>query len=875
MTRSRPRPAAARAAAVVALLALLAAGGLLAAGALPRTVGVALVGAGALTATTVTAGVVLRRAGRTAHPRAWRVYGTSLLIGCVATGAVQAVAGSTREAVLASLPGQVLGTTAILLMADRSALRAQRSVVLSSLALYVVATQLALHTALRMLAALPGIPPALDPQASLLLCSGIALVTGSALTVYSTRGAASRQRGATLLVGQACWSLVALSAQLTPRDLASPLQSVTLLASCGAVVAVLRAVRLDQAAAPGPAGPASGRRSAVAAMLPHVVALVGGTGLIVSVPVTGSLDLVSTALGVVGLGLLVVHQFVAWRAMSALGEDLRRSDARFRTLVRGSEDPVVVLDEQLRVSWVSSTIDDLLGLAPEDVVGQPLVSAAHPDDVAWLCEALTGAAGVPAAAEVVTVRLRHRDGRWRLIRARVRDLRADPDVAALVLYARDVTDTGSVPRETARPSAAVVDADTGLPNATALARRLQPEARVPGAAEGQGALLLVGVRGLPEAGSVVLLEVLGALTRVLRDGDWLARPAPDQFAVLVAGGDADALVVARRVLHALDRVRPSAGRTAVRSAAGVVRLEAGAGSGELLRRAETTLGVAQAATTDEERVAGWSTAARLQQDRRTVLRADLPAAVAGGALAVEYQPVVDLALHRAATVEALVRWTHPVLGPVSPDEFVPLAEEAHLVADLGRHVLRTATARVAELADSRVSVAVNVSTTHLVSGSLVADVAAALRGSGLPPTRLVVEITESVLLEDRHVAADLQALRDLGVRIAVDDFGTGWSSLAYLAGLPVDLLKMDKQFLAGLVGDPQRQALCRVVLHLGSSLGLPVVVEGVETEAELHLVHGMGHRFVQGYVFSCPVGPDDLPGVLAELDTAGRGVVVG
>ena len=154
--------------------------------------------------------------------------------------------------------------------------------------------------------------------------------------------------------------------------------------------------------------------------------------------------------------------------------------------------------------------------------------------------------------------------------------------------------------------------------------------------------------------------------------------------------------------------------------------------------------------------------------------------------------------------------------------------------------------------------AVNVSARQVRSGELVPDVISALETSGLPSSRLIVEITESVLLDDSHVLEDLTVLRQLGVRIAIDDFGTGWSSLAYLVGMPVDVLKMDQYFLANVEHDPARRAMCRAVLQLGSSLGLPVIVEGVTNPAVLGLLRDMGHRYLQGYVFSRPLEAEQL-----------------
>lgn len=301
------------------------------------------------------------------------------------------------------------------------------------------------------------------------------------------------------------------------------------------------------------------------------------------------------------------------------------------------------------------------------------------------------------------------------------------------------------------------------------------------------------------------------------------------------------------------------------AAAGVSRLEADVDPGEALRRADLALRSARRAGAGC--VHRYDDALRSEQDRRSALRADLEGALLRGELRLVFQPVVDAVLHRTVTVEALLRWQHPEFGDVSPLEFVPLAEESPLIVDVGRWVLLEACRTVAALDDTELSVAVNVSARQVRSGELVPDVVAALEASGLHPSRLLVEITESVLLDDAHVIEDLGALRTLGVRIAVDDFGTGWSSLAYLVGMPVDVLKMDQYFLADVEHDPARRAMCRAVLQLGTSLGLPVIVEGVTTPATLALLRDMGHRYLQGFLLSRPLERDALvDGVLHAAD---------
>jgi predicted signal transduction protein with EAL and GGDEF domain len=397
------------------------------------------------------------------------------------------------------------------------------------------------------------------------------------------------------------------------------------------------------------------------------------------------------------------------------------------------------------------------------------------------------------------------------------------------------------------------DPVTGLPNRAALVRRLaalQRETR-------PFALALVRISGLaseilaPDTETTVLRALTARLTRALRGEDWLARGKDGDFVVLVDGGIADAETVADRLVAAVGPVPIPGGSLRLTAVAGVTALLADADTGEVLRRGE--LALRSAATAGPGSVHRYDDALRVERDRRATLRADLDGALERGELRLVFQPVVDVVMHRTVSVEALLRWQHPVFGEVSPTEFVPLAEESPLITELGRWVLQQACATIAALDCTELGVAVNVSARQVRSGELVPDVLGALESSGLPSSRLVVEITESVLLDDSHVIEDLTVLRRLGVRIAVDDFGTGWSSLAYLVGMPVDVLKMDQYFLDDVEHDPARRAMCRAVLQLGSSLDLPVIVEGVTDEAVLTLLRDMGHRYLQGYVFARPL----------------------
>ena len=358
--------------------------------------------------------------------------------------------------------------------------------------------------------------------------------------------------------------------------------------------------------------------------------------------------------------------------------------------------------------------------------------------------------------------MRHADGRWRLIQATVRDLRHDPDVGALVLFCRDVT--ARVPVPGADPEMlelSLTDPATGLPNRAALVRRLGAVQR---SARGHRfALALVGVQGLDpavldaETEAAVLRTLTSQLTRALRGEDWLARGKDGDFVVLVDGTIADAEILAARLVASVRPIATEHGPLQLSAAAGVTGLSADIDPGDALRRGDLALRSARAAGPGS--VHRYDDARRLQQDRRTTLRADLDGALERGELRLAFQPVVDVVMHRTVSVEALLRWRHPLFGDVSPVEFVPLAEESELITDLGRWVLREACATIAALEDSDVGVAVNVSARQIRCGELVPDVLAALESSGLPARRLIVEITESVLLDDSHVIEDLTVLR--------------------------------------------------------------------------------------------------------------------
>ena len=423
---------------------------------------------------------------------------------------------------------------------------------------------------------------------------------------------------------------------------------------------------------------------------------------------------------------------------------------------------------------------------------------------------------------------------------------------------------------------------TGLPNRARLMAALAGARSR--AAEGEPCtVLLLDLDGFKavndiaghEAGDLLLVEVADRLRATVRDEDLVSRLGGDEFAVVVRSGVTEAAALGERIIAELVGVHrsvPTAGADPdlvfdVSCSIGVAEVQATQEVSVSLRDADVALRAAKAAGKGCVRLHGES--ADGATARRNRLVRDLPDALAHGQLRLVYQPVIGTVERRVLGLEALLRWDHPVLGEVPPSEFVPLAEDDGLIVPLQRWVLDTATAELAGLlAEGRdLQLGVNISVRHLRSGSLVRDVTAALARAGLPARRLMLEVAESMVMgEIDRAGGDLQTLHDMGCVISLDDFGRGYSTFAYLTRLPVDVLKMDREFLAGITDDARGATLVHRVIELGRRLSIDVVAEGVETPGQLAALRDLGCRFLQGNVLGSPTRPADLGGVIDAFD---------
>jgi diguanylate cyclase (GGDEF)-like protein len=373
------------------------------------------------------------------------------------------------------------------------------------------------------------------------------------------------------------------------------------------------------------------------------------------------------------------------------------------------------------------------------------------------------------------------------------------------------------------------------------------------------------------AGDELLIAVAERLRWAVRSADLVARLGGDEFGILLENlsGAPEAMAAAERVRELLSEPLTIQGRDFMPVASiGVALTDRGdETSEEMLRNADVAMYRAKAdgggafERYDEEMHAG--------AIERMKMQADLRSSVTRNELRLHYQPIIDLTTGAVQGVEALVRWMHPTLGLVPPGRFVPLAEDNGMITPIGEWAMRKAceeTVQLREITGLDLSVSVNLSARQFQRLGPVAMVESALANSGLNARNLVLEMTETVLMDHGEMTLrTLEQLRARGVRLAIDDFGTGYSSLSYLHRFPIDILKIDRSFVTRLTADHPSESLAASIVRMAGALQLETVAEGVEDESQLRHLHQMGCQKAQGYLFAAPAPFDQVAGILADL----------
>jgi diguanylate cyclase (GGDEF)-like protein/PAS domain S-box-containing protein len=545
----------------------------------------------------------------------------------------------------------------------------------------------------------------------------------------------------------------------------------------------------------------------------------------------------------------------------------QRGQALFRTLVRNTSDAILIVGGDGRIGFATPSAAAIFG----DVVveGSLLIDLVDPDtraDVVRVMDMIL--AGITDGAHGFLLRIERRDGRDAVLEVRSSDLRADRTVGGVVLTLRDVTEQHQLEQELKHQ--AYHDALTGLPNRVLFADRASDAID-----HGQRTNRVVGMLFVDlddfkvvndtmghGTGDELLTAVAARLAASVRPSDTAARLGGDEFALLIDDApDTEAVeAFAERIVTAFAEPFPLSDAALIATVTvGVATSADSADADELLRHADLALYAAK--TEGKRRWRRYQPALSAGMLRRREVQAALEEAVTNSEFTLAYQPIVELASGQIDGFEALIRWPHPRWGMMLPGQFIELAEETGHIVPLGAWVVRQALAdmvewrrRIEAPEDGGPHVSVNVSARQFRDSGFVVGVREALAESGLPPSALLLELTESVLLGDSdRIGTELDELKEIGVRLAIDDFGTGYSSLNYLLQLPIDVLKIDKSFVTGIASSWRQHALVKGIVRLAGTLEVEVIAEGIETETERELLAGMGCQYGQGYLLSHPL----------------------
>lgn len=565
-------------------------------------------------------------------------------------------------------------------------------------------------------------------------------------------------------------------------------------------------------------------------------------------------------------GLVVTASEVSAKKQAQL--DLERSEARFRSLVQHSSDLVAVLDQSGIISWISPSASRVLGVDPSRAVDHSVLSYAHPgdrDDLTALISSISTSPG-EVVSDYFDLRLEHAEGGWRTLEVTVTNLLDDPSVTGIVLNAHDVTDRKNL--EESLRHQALHDDLTGMANRIMF--RTNAEEILSAGGE-HLAVLMIDIDdfktvndGLGHTIGDELLKVLAnRLNASIRGSDVAARLGGDEFAVLIGGAKdrAEVLSTAKRLLQTIQEPMVVSGREIVLHASVGVAFTSDVTQPTpeiMLRSAD--LAMYGAKSRGKSRVTVFDESMHEGVFERLELKADLARALERRELLLHYQPVVDLASGSIAGFEALMRWQHPDRGMVGPGTFIPLAEETGLIVPIGRWLLDVALAQLKQWQDqfpSRepLTMAINVSGRQLEEESIVTDLREAIARAGVPPSSVVVELTESMVVEDApDLVRRLEEIRAIGVGLYADDFGSGFASYAALQSLPFTGVKIDRSLVNGLEGNAleRAEAQIRSIIEMSATTGMLVVAEGIESGGQAQALRRMSCEHAQGFYFARP-----------------------
>jgi diguanylate cyclase (GGDEF)-like protein/PAS domain S-box-containing protein len=568
------------------------------------------------------------------------------------------------------------------------------------------------------------------------------------------------------------------------------------------------------------------------------------------------------------------------RLLASLGECLKRAlrqaaaiaslqdnNTRYQLLTNHATDVISVHDAQGVCQYCSPTVRAILGYQPEELIGRTPFDLIHPED---LGSALAKGKVHDSGAITTIYRLRHRDGHyiWAETSARVVSDPATGAMREVVVITRDVDARKRLDAQIER--LAYFDPLTGLANRRRFHEQTQQALERAERTLGCTALLYLDLDGFKkvndtlghDAGDELLVQVAMRLRQQLRNHDTLARLGGDEFAVVLPsyGTEATITLIADKLVDQIREPFTIRGQSIhLDVSIGIACApQDGRSVEDLLKHADIAM---YRAKTEGDGFQFFDPALSSYSQERLQLEADLRHALAAHQLFVEYQPILDIQRNCLVSFEALVRWQHPLRGRLMPDQFVPLAEECGLIPALDRvvliHTLHQVQAWLREGID--VSVAVNISALTLHDAGFPEFVRTCLHETGVGAQYLIVEMTESAAMRNiDRTCGVLREIRDAGVRVALDDFGSGQTALKHLKELPIDYVKIDRAFTEGIGSDSRDEGVVRAIVALSEGLGVPVVAEGISNVAQLLWLRQIGCTMAQGFAIGRPCAPNEV-----------------
>jgi len=587
------------------------------------------------------------------------------------------------------------------------------------------------------------------------------------------------------------------------------------------------------------------------------------------------------------LAVLLAYPLFTWRRTELTAQTLAAEQQRGQATLLAIGDAVLSTDRDGRIAFANPQAERLCGLHLDELAGRPvldLLQVADPAEASRLAAALRACASGLAAPPAVQLTLRNPRGEQFDVRVSARPVRLPGgQLDGIVLALADLTESVALNRRIVYQ--ATHDELTALPNRALLVDRLEHAIAAARRGGTQVALLFVDLDDFKRVndgfghavGDALLRELAQRLTSGSRANDTVARWGGDEFLVLVdvpAADDADAAGrVARKLIERLSQPYLVLGNEVHVTASVGISLYPRDGDDPQLLVQNADRAMYGAKRLGGNRVQFFAEGINQRAHDRRTLEAGLRRAIADGEFELHYQPQVDLQRHTLFGAEVLLRWRHPESGLLLPDDFIPVAEEAGLIREIGDWVLREAARRAAAWRDAGVpplTLSINVSARQLAGRELGQALQRILAETRLDPGALVLEITESAMVQDiDQVAAVLHEIRALGLQLALDDFGTGFSSLSLLKRMPLHQIKIDRSFVRGIAMDAGDTAIARGVIAMAKGMGIRVVAEGVETAAQMRFLAACGCDAAQGLYISAPVEEDRFLELLPTLQQSG------